>query len=79
MGEVFKRPYRVRRAALRGKEITLPPESSFRPGDDVIQFFDGFVLIVPKGAKVDEVLLSRAIQTGPGQAKGEEANGTPQG
>lgn len=63
MGEIYKRHYRVRRAALCGKEITLPPDSSsFCVGDDVILYYDDFILIVPKGAKVDEALLSSAIR-----------------
>lgn len=69
----------MRRAAVWGKEVTIAPEAPFSPGDEVVQFFDGFVLIVPRGAKVDEALLSRAIQTRPGQAKGEEGDGQAQG
>ena len=61
MGEIFKRPYRVRKAALRGKEITIAPEAKMQPGDDVVQWYDGFVLIVPQGTKVNEKILRRAI------------------
>ena len=61
MGEVYKRPYRVRRASQRGKEITIAPEAKIQVGDDVVQWFDGFVLIVPTNAKVNEKLLRRAI------------------
>lgn len=61
MGEVYKRPYRVRKAAQRGKEITIAPEAKIQVGDDVVQWFDGFILIVPTNAKVDEQLLRRAI------------------
>lgn len=60
--EIFKRPYRVRRAAVRGKEITLPCETPLEPGDIVIAFYDGFVLYVPKGTRVDEALLREAIR-----------------
>jgi len=60
--EIFKRPYRVRRAALRGKEITIPSEVALKPGDTVIAFYDGFVLFVPKGTRVDEGLLREAIR-----------------
>jgi hypothetical protein len=63
MSEIFKRPYKIRRAAQWGKEVTIAPEATLRPGDDVVQFFDGFVLIVPRGAKVDESLLRQAIKT----------------
>lgn len=61
MTEIFKRAYRVRRAAATGMEITVPSGTPFKPGDVVIAFYDGFILYVPKGAQVDEVLLRRAI------------------
>lgn len=64
MQEIFKRPYRVRKAALRGKEITIAPEAKMQPGDQVVQWYDGFVLIVPRGAKVNEKMLRRAIDLG---------------
>jgi len=65
VGEVYKRPYRVRRAAVRGKEVTIPSDvSKLQPGDTVIAFYDGFVLYVPKGTHVDEALLRRAIREG---------------
>jgi len=60
-GEIYKRPYRVRRAAARGKEITIPSEVKLEPGDTVVAFYDGFILYVPKGTQVDEALLRRAI------------------
>ena len=59
--EIYKRPFRVRRAALRGKEITIPSDMKLEPGDTVIAFYDGFILYVPKGTKVDELLLRQAI------------------
>ncbi len=59
--EIYKRPYRVRRAAVRGKEITIPPDVKLEPGDTVIAFYDGFILYVPKGVRVDEALLRQAI------------------
>lgn len=62
MGELFKKPSRVRKAAQRGKEITIPPEADLKIGDEVLLFSNGFVLIVPKGTKVNEKLLERAIQ-----------------
>lgn len=62
MREIYKRPYRVRRAAVRGKEITIPPDVTLEPGDTVIAFYDGFVLYVPKGTRVDEALLREAIK-----------------
>lgn len=64
MEEIFKKPAKIRKAAQRGKEITIPPGTSFEPGDDVTQFYDdNFILIVTKGAKVDEELLRQAIMT----------------
>lgn len=60
--EIYKRPYRVRKAALRGKEITIPSDMTLEPGDTVIAFYDGFVLYVPKGTRVDEVMLREAIR-----------------
>jgi len=61
MGEIFKKRAKIRRAAQSGKEITIPPETPFEAGDEVIQLYDGFVLIVPKGIKVNEELLREAI------------------
>jgi len=63
MREIFKKPAKIRKAAQRGMEITIPPETPFEPGDEVIELYDGFVLIVPKGVKVDEELLRQAIIT----------------
>jgi hypothetical protein len=59
--QIFRRPYRVRKAARWGKEITIAPEAKMQPGDEVVQWYDGFVLIVPLWAKVDEEILRRAI------------------
>lgn len=61
MGEIFKKQARIRKAAQRGMEITIPPETPFEAGDEVTQLYDGFVLVVPKGVKVDEQLLIQAI------------------
>jgi len=61
MGEIFKKPAKVRKAAQRGMEITIPPETPFEAGDEVTQLYDGFVLIVPRGVKVNEELLRQAI------------------
>lgn len=59
---IYRRPYRVRRAAKRGKEITIPPET-FKTGDVVTAYYADFVLYVPAGVTVDEELLKRAIKT----------------
>lgn len=69
--EIYRRPYRVRRAARRGKEVTLAPETGLCPGDEIVQLFDtlvGFVLLVPKGAVVDESLLRQTIRM-PGKTR----------
>ena len=74
--EIYKRPYRIRRATLRGKEITVPPEAQLQPGDEVTVYYGGFLLVVPKGSKVDEDLLRRSVGKGPkqnGAANGEKA------
>ena len=60
----------MRKAASRGKEITLPPDIPMKPGDQVVQYYDDFVLIVPVAAIVDEFLLRRAVK-GPDSIKGE--------
>lgn len=62
MREIFKKPAKIRKAAQRGMEITIPPETPFEAGDEVTQLYDGFVLIVPRGVKVDEELLRQAIK-----------------
>ena len=62
MGEIFKRPYRVRKAALRGKETTIAPEANMQPGDEVVQWFDVIVLIVPRDTRVNEEMLKRATE-----------------
>lgn len=59
--EIYKHPYRVRRAAIRGKEITIPSNMKLEPGDTVVAFYDGFILYVPKSMQVDEALLRQAI------------------
>ncbi len=63
MGEIFKKPAKIRKASQRGMEITIPPETPFEAGDEVTQLYDGFLLIVPRGSKVDEELLREAITT----------------
>lgn len=62
--EIFRRPYRVRKAAKWGKEITIAPEAKMQPGDEVVQWYDGFSLIVPRGAKVNEEILRQAVELG---------------
>jgi hypothetical protein len=63
-GEIFKRPYRIRRATIRGKEVTIPPEAQLQPGDEVSVYYDGFVLVVPRGVKVNENLLRQSMGVG---------------
>lgn len=60
---MFRRLYRVRKAALRGKEVSMPAEVPMKAGDTVIALYDGgFVLYVPKGTIVNEELLIKAIR-----------------
>jgi len=60
--EIYKRPYLVRRAAARGKEVTIPSDVKIEPGDIVVAFYNGFILYVREGTVVDEVLLRQAIK-----------------
>jgi len=59
--EIYRHQYRVRRAALRGKEVSIPPEVPIKPGDVVIPIYNQFVLFVPRGVKVNEYLLLKSI------------------
>lgn len=67
--EIYKRPYRIRKATLRGKEVTVPPEAQLQPGDEVTVYYDGFLLVVPKGLKVDEDLLRQSVSKEHDQTK----------
>ncbi len=62
--EIYKRPYRIRRATLSGKEVTVPPEAKLQAGDEVTVYYDGFVLVVPRGATVNEDLLRQSVGKG---------------
>lgn len=60
---IYKRPYIIRKATVAGgKEVTVPPFSPMQPGDQVVVLCDGFMVVVPKDAEVDEKLLKKAIQ-----------------
>jgi hypothetical protein len=52
----------MRRAALAGKEVTVPPGVPIKPGEIVVAYYAGFVLYVPIGSIVDEGLLVTAIK-----------------
>ncbi len=75
VNEIFKRPYRVRRAAAIGMEITVPSGTAFKPGDVVIAFYDGFILYVPKGIQVTE--RPEAVQND--EKAGKSLPDTPEG
>jgi hypothetical protein len=60
--KIFSRPYKVRKAALRGKEVSIPSDVPFKHGDVVIAFYSDFVLYVPQGTTVNEELLMKAIK-----------------
>ena len=70
--EIYKRPYRIRRATLSGKEVTVPPEARLQPGDEVTVYYDGFVLVVARGVKVDEDLLRKSVGKGDEEATREK-------
>ena len=60
---IYKRPYKVRKStAWGGKEVTIPPFSPMQPGDEVIVLCDGFMLVIPEGAEVDEQKLLESIR-----------------
>ena len=63
MGEIFKRPFKVR-AMGTGKQITVPAESDLKVGDMTTVLYDGFLVVVPEGTAVDEKLLKEAIKLG---------------
>ncbi len=62
--EIYKRPYRIRRATVSGKEVTVPPGTKLQAGDEVTVYYDGFVLVVPRGMTVDEELLRQSMGKG---------------
>lgn len=60
---IYKRPYVIRKStAWGGKQVTVPPFCPMQPGDQVIALCDGFLLVIPEGAEVDEELLKRSIK-----------------
>jgi len=66
-----KTELKIRRAAQRGKEITIPARATLQVGDKVTAYYsDDFVLFVPAGAKVDESLLLKGL----GRNDGGEGN-----
>jgi hypothetical protein len=59
---MYSRPYIVRKATTQGgKEVTVPPFSQLEPGDKVVVLCNGFMLVLPEGATVNEKLLKQAI------------------
>jgi len=71
MGTMYRRTYRITRAAGKsGLRVVLPPELEtqevLKPGQavDLVYSYDGFVLIVPQGVRVDEEFLRRAVLRG---------------
>jgi len=71
MGAMYRRTYRITRAAGKsGLRVVLPPELEtqevLKPGQavDLVYSYDGFVLIVPQGVRVDEEFLRRAVLQG---------------
>lgn len=62
MEEFYRYPYKIRKAANYGKEVTVAPEAKLEIGDEVTQICDGFILVVPKGTRVNEEAIRKAIQ-----------------
>ena len=63
METIFSRTVRIRRAAQRGKEVSIPPNTEMEVGADVVQIYnDQFVLIVPPGTIVDGAKLRQFMQ-----------------
>lgn len=61
--EIYRRPYRIRKQAMRGKEVTIPPETPLEVGQTVDAYYtDRFVFYVSEGTAVDENLLLEAIR-----------------
>ena len=61
MGELYKRPFKVRQMG-KGKQITVPVEAELEVGDNTTVFYDSFMVVVPKGTVVDEDKLKEAIR-----------------
>ena len=60
---ILKRPYIIRKStSTYGKEVTIPTDCPLEPGDKVIVLSDGFLLVIPESAEVDEKLLKEAIK-----------------
>ncbi len=60
MGTIYKRPGVVRTMGV-GKQVTVPVNCNLESGDKVNIIYDGFMLIVPIGATVNETKLVEAI------------------
>ena len=61
MGEILRRRYKVRAQSKKYKQVTLPPECCLQPGQIVTLVHDGWVVIVPAGTPVNEILIEQAI------------------
>ena len=63
MGKLYKRPSKLRRSTPKsGKEVQIPPGVDMEAGDDIEMYYNGFVLIVPKGTEVDEKILEKIVK-----------------
>ena len=59
----YRHLYKIRRASLRGKEVSIPAGMTLMVGDLVDALYSSwFVLYMPKGSEVDEDLLDKAIK-----------------
>lgn len=59
----YRRPYKIREATSRGgNAVTVPSDCSLKLGTLVDVLSDGFIVVVPRGAEVDEDKLREAVQ-----------------
>ena len=59
---MFSKPAKVR-VISSSKQLTIPPQVNFEPGDEVtVHWSDRIILVTPPSARVDEELLEQAIE-----------------
>jgi len=60
---LYCKPGKIRSSSPNsGKEISIPPDSSFVVGDEIDQYYGNIVLVVPKGTTVDQQMVLSAIK-----------------
>lgn len=60
----YRRPYIVRSSTpgTPYKQVPVPPDCPLQLGEKVVVISNGYMLVIPEGAIVDEVLLDKAIR-----------------